>query len=102
MSKVDEVLTDIGSKYDEKNGIDNYEDDSPSYVSVVSYEVDGKKYRIRNTIGTDTKSKKGKRVDVRYNPKNPSEAVIKNDKSFLLLVGLMILFIFFGYLGLHS
>ena len=70
----------------------NIEDD-PAYFAVIEYVVDNKKYTIQNTIGSDIKGKTGKKIKLRYNPKNPEEAILSFDKGSLVAIICLLFFI---------
>ena len=77
-------------------------DEDPSYISIIEYVVNGKKYTIEDTIGTDTKSKKGTKVKIKYNPENPKEAILKKDFGSWIGVILIGVFISIVYMALFK
>ena len=83
-----------------QGGVDK--DEEPSYISVIQYVVNGKKYTIEDTIGTDTKSKKGTKVKIKYNPENPKEAILKKDFGSWLGIIVILFFILIIYMALFK
>ena len=63
------------------------------YASIIQYKVDNKKYEVISNFSSDKKEKKGKTYKVRYNPTNPKEAFITNDRGkitwFIIITALI-------------
>lgn len=78
------------------------EDNSPSYFAIIEYEANGKKYEIQNTIGSDIKGKLGKKMNIRYNPNNPEEAFVQKDIGFIVLIIIILIFTFIGYVFIYN
>jgi len=71
----------------------NYDSDGDDTTSiVVEYTVDGKKYRKTSSLGTSNPKPIGTSVPIEYDPNNPSEALLEEDASNLLLICLSLLF----------
>ena len=65
-------------------------DDSYSFSAVVEYEVDGAKYEITEPSKSNPPQYRiGQKVDIKYNPENPKEAIFRfgNGLWIVLLVG---------------
>ena len=70
--------------------------DGPAYVSIVEYEVNGKKYRVENTAGSDKKDKKGKEYKIMYNPNDPSEGYVTKERRHIITLIIIIILIAVG------
>lgn len=66
------------------------------YASIIQYKVDNKKYEVISNFSSDKKEKKGKSYRVRYNPTNPSEAFIINDRGKIIWFIIITALIGFG------
>ena len=64
--------------------------DKKVYELTYSYVVDGETYFVTTDYGTSTIPKEGSTVNVYYNPKDPSDAEIKGEKTnyFVIILGL--------------
>lgn len=64
--------------------------DGTTYRLFYTYEVEGMKYTAKTDYGTNYIPDKNSIREVKYNPKNPEEAILvgSNSKSFLILMGL--------------
>lgn len=67
------------------------------YASIIQYEVDNKKYETISEFSSDKKEKKGKVYKVRYNPVNPEESFIVNDRGKVILLILIIILLGIGF-----
>lgn len=72
-----------------------------TYASIIEYEVNNEKYEIVSNFSLDKKEKKGKLYKVRYNPLDPEQAFIVNDRGktiwlilILVLIGLGVKLLF--------
>ena len=64
---------------------------------IAEYQIDRNKYQIvSNTCGTVTKGL-NKKVSIKYNPNNPSDAIFANDKSVYIAAAVGVIFIICGF-----
>lgn len=70
------------------------DEDGTTYTLEYEYEVEGKKYYVSTDYGTGIVPKLGTIKTIKYNPENPSEAIITGFGSNTLLF--VIGFMFFG------
>lgn len=75
---------------------DNNNYNGSVYSSVIQYEVNGKKYEIISGFSSDKKEKKNRKYLIRYNPADPSEAFIVNDRGKILVIILIMILIGLG------
>lgn len=66
------------------------------YASVIQYEVNDKKYEIVSDYSSDKKEKKKTKYKIKYNPLNPSEAFIVNDRGKIITIIFIIALLSFG------
>ncbi len=71
------------------------DEDGKTYTLTYSYEVDNKEYRISTDYGTGSVPKLGTKKNIKYNPNDPSEAVISGIGSSGILFVLGFMFITF-------
>jgi len=90
-------MMSIAEKYDVKDNDKNYEKGGPSYYAMIEYQVNGEKYQIFNSVGTDHKGKLGIKKKIKYNPNNPKEAMLVQDWSHILLIFVLIMVMLIGY-----
>ena len=69
---------DIGSKY------------------IAEYKIKRNTYQIKSTDCTNVPKKIGKEVKIKYNPRNPSDAIFTNDITRYLLPSIGIMFVMAG------
>lgn len=62
------------------------DDRGATYASVIQYTVDDKKYEIVSDFSSDRREKKNKKYKVKYNPENPTEAYVSNDRGKILML----------------
>ena len=67
------------------------------YHALIEYKVDGIKYQIFSSVGTDSKGKVGIKKKIKYDPKKTNEAMIIMDWSYILLIFVLILVMSIGY-----
>lgn len=75
--------------------------EAPMFASVIQYEVNNKKYEIISDFSSEKREKKNKKYKIKYNPSNPSEAFIANDRGTIIMffvvlflaIGLILLFL---------
>jgi hypothetical protein len=67
------------------------DDDGTTYTLTYSYRVNGNKYEISTNYGTGSVPDIGTKKNIKYNPDNPSEAIITGfgSNGLLLLLGFM-------------
>ncbi len=67
------------------------DDDGTTYKLTYSYRVNGNRYEISTDYGTGSVPDMGTKKTIKYNPNNPSEAVISGmgSNGFLLIMGFM-------------
>lgn len=87
--KVDGYLIDYSlyseGEYDRANGRST----NDTYTLIYKYVVNGQEYTLSTEYGTGIIPEKGSVQEIRYNPKNPNEAVIVgfNINHFLIFAG---------------
>lgn len=65
-----------------------------TFSSIIEYEVNGNKYRLVRDVSSSFKQKLGKKIRVMYNPNIPTDSIIKNDFSaIVVIIGGIFLFI---------
>ena len=74
-------------------------DDSTGYRYVAEYEVERSKYKISGNSCSSWMPKR-KTVQVKYNPEDPSDAVIAGDTSHYFILSIGVLFIGCGIIML--
>lgn len=85
-------------KYNLNDGkVKNNRNEDPSYFVLIEYEVDGKKYHLYNSVGTDYKGEIGINKKIKYDPKNPKDAMLVKDWSHILLIFVLIIVMLIGY-----
>ena len=69
----------------------NSDEDGTTYKLIYSYNVNSKEYTVSTDYGTNMIPKGGSSRTIKYNPSNPSEAIISGGSSeiVLLLIGIM-------------
>ena len=69
----------------------NSDEDGATYRLIYSYNVNDKQYTVSTDYGTNMIPKEGSTRVIKYNPANPSEAIILGGSSdmVLLLIGIM-------------
>ena len=69
----------------------NSDEDGTTYKLIYSYSVNSKEYTVSTDYGTNMIPKEGSSRTIKYNPSNPSEAIISGGSSeiVLLLIGIM-------------
>lgn len=77
--------------------VKNNRNEDPSYFALIEYEVDGKKYYLYNSVGTDYKGEIGINKKIKYDPKNPKDAMLVKDWSHILLIFVLIIVMLIGY-----
>ena len=89
LSKTSNYVETIGYFVDYK--IYNSDEDGASYKLIYCYNVNDKEYTVSTDYGTNMIPKKGSSRIIKYNPSNPSEAIISGGSSeiVLLLIGIM-------------
>lgn len=67
------------------------DEDGKTYILTYTYEVDNKEYRISTDYGTGSVPKLGTKKNIKYNPDDPSEAVISGmgSSGILFILGFM-------------
>lgn len=65
---------------------------------IVEYEVNGQKYRKESTSFSSITKSIGDKVMIKYDPKNPSNAIWENDSSNIFIPIIGGLFVFAGIL----
>ena len=67
------------------------DEDGTTYKLIYSYNVNNKEYTVSIDYGTNMIPKEGSSRTIKYNPSNPSEAIISGGSSeiLLLLIGIM-------------
>ena len=67
------------------------DEDGTTYKLIYSYNVNNKEYTVSTDYGTNMIPKEGSSRTIKYNPSNPSEAIISGGSSeiVLLLIGIM-------------
>lgn len=67
------------------------DDDGTTYTLTYSYRVNGNRYEISTDYGTGSVPDMGTKKTIKYNPNNPSEAIISGmgSNGFLLIMGFM-------------
>ena len=64
----------------------DYRENSEGLLAIIAeYEVDGQKYSKTGSTFSNSPKSIGSRVSVKYNPKNPKDAIWKNDSTNLVL-----------------
>ena len=93
-----EIAMNFVNKYNLNDSkMKNNKNEDPSYFALIEYEVDGKKYHIYNSVGTDYKGEVGIKKKIKYNPNNPEEAMLVKDWSHILLIFVLIITMLIGY-----
>ena len=71
------TIVDVYRKYlrHDKSG------NQPLYFPTVVFNVDGNRFQTVANYGTQHLYREGDKIDVRYNPKNPSQAKIGNENA---------------------
>ena len=66
--------------------VQNHFPNDEEYATVVKYVVDGKTYKLAdNSYSSTPKHLIGQKVKIKYNPKDPSDAIFKYNFSFVIL-----------------
>ena len=88
-SKTNNYVKTIGYFVDYE--IYNSDEDGTTYKLIYSYNVNNKEYTVSTDYGTNMIPKGGSSRTIKYNPSNPSEAIISGGSSeiVLLLIGIM-------------
>ena len=88
-SKTNNYVKTIGYFVDYE--IYNSDEDGTTYKLIYSYNVNNKEYTVSTDYGTNMIPKEGSSRTIKYNPSNPSEAIISGGSSeiLLLLIGIM-------------
>lgn len=75
------VLNEICEKLKSDRDTDGYTRKRIFYFPIYEFEVNGKKYKIRDTTGNISQEnfEIGKNVEIKYNPENPEECYKKGD-----------------------
>lgn len=68
------------------DSIENHTSNDSSYASVIEYEVDGEKYEIISSFSSDKKESINKRYKIKYNPNDPCDSFIVNDRGKIVIV----------------
>ena len=89
LSKTSNYVETIGYFVDYE--IYNSDEDGTTYKLIYSYNVNNKEYTVSTDYGTNMIPKEGSSRTIKYNPSNPSEAIISGGSSeiVLLLIGIM-------------
>lgn len=89
LSKTSNYVETIGYFVDYE--ICNSDEDGTTYKLIYSYNVNSKEYTVSTNYGTNMIPKEGSSRTIKYNPSNPSEAIISGGSSeiVLLLIGIM-------------
>ena len=89
ISKTNNYVETIGYFVDYE--IYNSDEDGATYRLIYSYNVNDKQYTVSTDYGTNMIPKEGSTRVIKYNPANPSEAIILGGSSdmVLLLIGIM-------------
>lgn len=89
LSKTNNYVETIG--YFDHYEIYNSDEDGATYRLIYSYNVNDKQYTVSTDYGTNMIPKEGSTRVIKYNPANPSEAIILGGSSeiVLLLIGIM-------------
>ncbi len=98
LSKTSNYVEIIGYFVDYE--IYNSDEDGTTYKLIYSYNVNNKEYTVSTDYGTNMIPKEGSSRTIKYNPSNPSEAIISGGSSelVLLLIGIMFTMIPFAML----
>lgn len=88
-SKTNNYVKTIGYFVDYE--IYDSDEDGTTYKLIYSYNVNNKEYTVSTDYGTNMIPKEGSSRTIKYNPSNPSEAIISGGSSeiLLLLIGIM-------------
>ena len=88
-SKTNNYVKTIGYFVDYE--IYNSDEDGTTYKLIYSYNVNNKEYTVSTDYGTNMIPKEGSTRVIKYNPANPSEAIILGggNDMVLLLIGIM-------------
>ena len=88
-SKTNNYVKTIGYFVDYE--IYNSDEDGTTYKLIYSYNINNKEYTVSTDYGTNMIPKEGSSRTIKYNPSNPSEAIISGGSSeiVLLLIGIM-------------
>lgn len=88
-SKTNNYVKTIGYFVDYE--IYDSDEDGTTYKLIYSYNVNNKEYTVSTDYGTNMIPKEGSSRTIKYNPFNPSEAIISGGSSeiLLLLIGIM-------------
>ena len=88
-SKTNNYVKTIGYFVDYE--IYNSDEDGTTYKLIYSYNVNNKEYTVSTDYGTNMIPKEDSSRTIKYNPSNPSEAIITGGSSeiLLLLIGIM-------------
>lgn len=88
-SKTNNYVKTIGYFVDYE--IYDSDEDGTTYKLIYSYNVNNKEYTVSTDYGTNMIPKEGSSRTIKYNPSNPSEAIISGGSSeiVLLLIGIM-------------
>lgn len=80
-----------------------YDHNNEGLASIVAeYTVEGRKYRLTSNNYSRNPKSKGTEVLVKYNPKNPEDAIWSNDISVFLIPLLGLLFVIGGIITLFA
>lgn len=85
--KVMAIITDIKKEkveniYNDEEDLDKEEYD---YTVYVDYEVDGKEYKNIEYDSYDSSMKIGEKIEINYDPNDPSKIQGQNGKTFILI-----------------
>ena len=89
LSKTSNYVETIGYFVDYE--IYDSDEDGTTYKLIYYYNVNNKEYTVSTDYGTNMIPKEGSSRTIKYNPSNPSEAIISGGSSeiVLLLIGIM-------------
>lgn len=76
--------------------IENDKSKGSLYASVIQYEVNNKKYEIISDYSSDKKEKKKTKYKIKYNPSNPHESFIVNDRGKIIIFIFIVVLLGFG------